>query len=55
MADRCKLCCDAGWVCENHPGRPWGDYESTRRLHRYLHGCGGRHRPNRPQQVARRG
>jgi hypothetical protein len=26
MADRCKLCCDAGWVCENHPDRPWGDY-----------------------------
>jgi hypothetical protein len=20
---RCILCADTGWVCENHPRRPW--------------------------------
>jgi hypothetical protein len=21
---KCALCEDCGWVCENHPRRPWG-------------------------------
>jgi hypothetical protein len=24
---KCSLCEDCGWVCEEHPGRPWdGDH-----------------------------
>ena len=22
---KCSNCADNGWVCENHPDRPWGD------------------------------
>jgi hypothetical protein len=22
---KCTQCEDCGWVCEEHPGRPWGD------------------------------
>ena len=22
---KCTLCEDSGWICEEHPGRPWGD------------------------------
>jgi hypothetical protein len=30
---KCILCDDAGWVCENHPTRPWeGEHACT---------CGG--------------
>jgi hypothetical protein len=23
MTAKCTLCEDSGWVCEEHPGRPW--------------------------------
>jgi hypothetical protein len=34
---KCALCEDCGWVCENHPDRPWsGDHACT---------CGGAGEP----------
>jgi hypothetical protein len=27
MMPTCTTCSDSGWVCENHPGKPWdGDH-----------------------------
>jgi hypothetical protein len=25
---RCEFCDDTGWVCENHPDRPWRGFTS---------------------------
>jgi hypothetical protein len=25
MDEKCALCLGLGWVCENHPDRPWDD------------------------------
>jgi hypothetical protein len=30
--EKCKNCDDGGWVCENHPDKPWRDGEGC---------CGG--------------
>jgi hypothetical protein len=30
LAVRCTVCDDTGWVCENHPDRPWDGGGSTR-------------------------
>lgn len=32
----CPICANTGWVCENHPDRPWG----TRKLRSDACECG---------------
>jgi len=32
----CKVCDDSGWVCEEHPSKPWEDSDSSRSCD-----CGG--------------
>lgn len=27
--DRCQACAGSGWVCENHPDRPWENANGT--------------------------
>lgn len=29
MSDTCPACLDTGYVCEEHPGVPWGGFAAT--------------------------
>lgn len=51
MTFKCTVCGDMGWVCENHPDRPWGsDHPNACR-------CGGAGMPclacNQPEEGER--